>query len=35
VVAAKADRLYLFSFVQPAEQAVIVVPGTVASSTMK
>jgi len=35
VVAAKADRLHLFSFVQPAGQAVNAVPGIVASSTMK
>jgi len=35
VVAAKADRLHLFSFVQPAGQAVNAVPGIVASIKLK
>jgi|GEM_PF-3265252 len=35
VVAAKADRLHTFSFVQPAGQAVNAVPGIVASIKLK
>jgi len=35
VVAAKADRLHMFSFVQPARQAVHVVPFFVAVITLK